>query len=71
MTTTSMKREETQVFQVSINVACSAANSSERITGRPRRLRRSEPSASTTWQCAPIQFAFRQPLAKSQVPLTR
>ena len=54
------------VFQVSSNVACSAGNRSVRITGRPRRLRRSEPSASTTWQCAPIQLAL--PAAAGEIP---
>jgi hypothetical protein len=57
--------------QLSSNLACSTGNSQVRIVGRPKLLRRNEPSRSTTMPCAPIQLAWRQPLAKSQRPLTR
>jgi hypothetical protein len=40
--------------------------------GPPKALlRRNEPSGSTTVPRAPIQLACRQPLAKSQRPVTR
>jgi len=59
------------VFQVSIKVASSAGNSNVRTVGRPKRLSLSEPSASTTWPCAPSQLACRQPLEKFHWPVRR
>ena len=58
-------------FQLSSKIACSAGNSQVRIVGRPKRFKRSEPSGSMTVPWAPIQLAWRQPLAKSQRPVTR
>ena len=59
------------VSQVSSSRACSTGNSSVRIAGLPRWFSRSDPSGSSTWQCAPIQFAARQPEAKLHRPVTR
>jgi hypothetical protein len=60
------------VFQVSSSRASASGISSVRIAGRlVSAFMRSDPSGSTTRQCAPIQVARRQPLAKSQRPLTR
>jgi hypothetical protein len=59
------------VRQVSSRVASLAGNKSVRTMGRPKWLSRSAPSASSTWQCAPIQRACRQPLAKSHLPVRR
>ena len=56
---------------LSSNLACPIGNSQVRKVGRPKLLSRNEPSGSTTVPCAPIQLACRQPLAKSQRPVTR
>ena len=42
-----------------------------RMVGRPKRLRRSEPSGSTTLPWAPIQVAWRYPEEKCHSPVTR
>ena len=55
----------------SISVACATGNSSVRTVGLPAAFSRSEPSGSTTWQCAPIQVAWRQPEAKFHWPVMR
>ena len=59
-------------FHVSSSSAtCETGHSSVRTVGLPAAFSRSEPSGSTTWQCAPIQVAWRQPDAKLHWPLTR
>jgi hypothetical protein len=47
------------VCQFLICVVLSLGIKSVRTVGRPKRLSLSEPSGSTTWQCAPIQVACR------------
>ncbi len=55
----------------SSRVAWETGNSSVRTVGLPAAFRRREPSGSTTWPCAPIQVACRQPEAKFHWPVMR
>ena len=57
--------------QTSYMVALVAGNTMVRISGEPFGFIRLVPSASMTWTWAPSQFAWREPLAKSQRAVTR